>query len=343
MRKCNEENERIKRRYAQYLRSAMRRDHTTVDKAVDAILKFEVSTKFKPFKLFHIEQAVAFVEGLETEISKRTGKPLSKATIKSTLAAVKKFFFWLAGQQGYKSRIAHSDADFFNLNLKDSRIADHRRDIPFPSLDQVKHLFQSMPDGSDIARRNKAFVAFLMITALRDGAIASLKLKHIDLIDGSVHQDAREVRTKASKTFTVWFMPVDQVYTDYFEAYVTYLREELLFGPEDPLFPKPKMGLGNSGGFQVQGLSRDMYSSANALRVILGQAFEAAGVRKYPPHTFRKTVTKWGQGYYTAPEAFKAFSQNLGHESVSTTIDSYCPVSQEEQRRLIKKKKDGAG
>ena len=199
-------------------------------------------------------------------------------------------------------------------------------------------MFDNMPDGSDIERRNKAFVAFLMITAARDGAIASLKLKHIDLIDGSVHFDAREVRTKFSKTFTVWFMPVEPIYVEYFEGYVKYMREGLLFGPEDPLFPKPKMTIGNSGGFQVKGLSHDMYASANALREMLGQSFEASGLTKYPPHTFRKTITKWGQGYYSSPEAFKAFSQNLGHDSVKTTMDSYCPASQEEQRRLIRTK-----
>ena len=37
-RKFNEENERIKRRYLQYLREAKRRDMATVDKAATAIL-----------------------------------------------------------------------------------------------------------------------------------------------------------------------------------------------------------------------------------------------------------------------------------------------------------------
>jgi integrase len=339
-RKINEENERIKRRYAQYLRAAKRLDYKSIDKAMDAVLQFERSTKYKPFRLFHLEQAVVFVEALEIQISKTTGKPLSKPTIASTLRAVRNFIHWLAGQQGYKSRISYSDSEYFNLNLKDSRIANHRKEIPYPSLEQCWLIFDAMLDGSDIERRNKAFFAFLMITALRDGAIASLKLKHIDLVDGSVHQDAREVKTKFSKTFTVWFMPVNQAYTDYFEAYVTHMRETLLFGPEDPLFPRPKMVIGNTGGFQTQGLSRDMYASANALRLVLGKAFEASGMPKYPPHSFRKTITKWGQGYYRTPEGLKALSQNLGHESVTMTIDSYCPVSQEDQKKLIKKKKN---
>ena len=47
-RKYHEENERIKRRYLQYLREAKRMDISTVDKAAEAILRFEQSTNFKP-------------------------------------------------------------------------------------------------------------------------------------------------------------------------------------------------------------------------------------------------------------------------------------------------------
>ena len=336
MRKSNEENTRIKRKYTQYVKAAKRLDEKTVDKALNAILEFETHTGFKPFKKFHIEQAISFMEALQRKTNKKTGKPLSKATIASISNAMKKFIHWLAGQPGYKSRISYSDAEYFNLNLKDSRIAHQRREIPYPSLEQCKHAFSNMPEATDIEKRNKALFAFLMIATARDGAIASLRLKHIDLIDGCVNQDAREVKTKFSKSFKTWFMPVDDVYTDCFYSWVNYLRTNLMFGPDDPLFPKPKMVIGNKGGFQVQGLSRDMYQSANALRKIIGEAFETAGLPKYPPHAFRKTITKWGQDVYITPEALKAFSQNLGHESVATTIDSYCPVSSEQQKRLIK-------
>jgi integrase/recombinase XerD len=43
-RKFNEENERIKRRYLEYLREAKRSDMATVEKAAEAILRFERST-----------------------------------------------------------------------------------------------------------------------------------------------------------------------------------------------------------------------------------------------------------------------------------------------------------
>ncbi len=80
-RKCVEENERIKRRYLQYLREAKGSDTATVDKAADAILRFERSTGFKPFKKFHIEQAIKFKDKLSEAKSEKTGKPLSMATV----------------------------------------------------------------------------------------------------------------------------------------------------------------------------------------------------------------------------------------------------------------------
>ena len=76
MRKVNEENERIKRRYLKYLKAAMRKDANTVQKASDGILRFEVSTNFASFKKFRIEQVIKFREKLEDEVSKATGKPL---------------------------------------------------------------------------------------------------------------------------------------------------------------------------------------------------------------------------------------------------------------------------
>ena len=72
-----------------------------------------------------------------------------------------------------------------------------------------------MPSESDIELRNRALVAFTLLTGARDGAIASLKLKHVDLEEGRLLQDAREVRTKFSKTITTWFFPVgDEIRQD---------------------------------------------------------------------------------------------------------------------------------
>jgi hypothetical protein len=59
---------------------------------------------------------------------------LSKATLYATLTALKRFFAWLAGQLGYKSKISYSDADYFNLTAKETRIAKARRQARVPTL-----------------------------------------------------------------------------------------------------------------------------------------------------------------------------------------------------------------
>ena len=334
-RKCVEENERIKRRYLQFLREASRADMATVDKAADAILRFERSTGFKPFKRFHIEQAVRFKAQLSEAKNERTGKPLAKATVDSALRTVKAFVLWLAGQPGYRSKISYSDAEYFNLNAKDARVAHTERDTPFPTLEQSRHAFAQMPSITPLQRRDKALFAFLLLTGARDGAIASLRLKHIDLVQGCVYQDARDVKTKFAKTFATTFFPVDPEYLQCFSDWVEFLRKDQLFGPGDALFPKPLMGL-NDGGFACLGLSRDTYGDAGKIRDVIKTAFTEAGLPPFAPHSFRKTLVALANVFCRTPEQIKAWSMNLGHDHIATTISAYCPVSPTRQAELIR-------
>lgn len=334
-RKWIEENERIKRHYLRFLREAKRCDLATVDKAADAILRFERSTGFKPFKRFHIDQAISFKQKLSAERNRRTGAPLAKATIDSTLRAVKAFVLWLAGQPGYRSRITYADAEYFNLNAKDSRAAHAQRETPFPTPEQCRHAFDQMPDATPVQRRDKALFAFLMLTGARDGAVASLRLKHIDLVNRCVNQDGRDVKTKFSKTFTTWFFPVEKVYFATFQNWVTYLRTEELFGPLDALFPKPRTEVRN-GSFTCMGLSRDTYGDATRLRSVVKNAFTNAGLPPFGPHSFRKMLGILANDHCKTPEQFKAWSLNLGHESIATTLSAYCPVSPQRQGQLIR-------
>ncbi len=336
MRKLNEENERIKRRYLQYLKAAKRKDASTVLKAAEGILRFEASTGYASFKKFRIEQVIKFQDRLNDATNKATGKPLSKSTIRSILSANKGFVFWLADQTGYKSRIRHSDADYFNMDAKGARVASAVRETPYPSIEMARHAFSYMPDGTETERRNKALFAFFMLTGARDGAVTSLRVKHINMIDSCVYQDAREVKTKNSKTITTFFLPVDTEYLACFTDWGTFLRKDKLFGPDDALFPPPRFAQ-IDGSFTVTGLKRETYKNANAIRAAIKEAFTRADLPAFTPHAFRKTLVKWADIAYPTRQAFKAFSQNIGHSSVITTVSAYCPVSTEEQGALIKK------
>jgi integrase len=201
-------NERVKRAYIDFLRQAMGRTEDSLEAVAAALSRFETYTGFRDFRDFRIEQAQGFKAHLAQERNSRTGGELSAATIYSTLAALKAFFRWLYGQPSYKSRIDASDAEYFNPMANQARIATARREQRGPSIEQIRHVLNAMSARTDIEKRDRAVIAFTILTGARDGATASFKLKHIDIVAGKVDQDAREVATKQAKTFSTFFFPV---------------------------------------------------------------------------------------------------------------------------------------
>jgi integrase len=178
-------------------------------------------------------------------------------------------------------------------------------------------------------------IAFTLLTGARDGALASFKIKHIDVSNRRVLQDAREVNTKFSKSFPTFFFPIDPMLDMIVASWVAELSEQLLYGPDDPLFPSTKVELNGSGQFASDGLSREHWSTASPIRVIFRKAFTSAGLPYFNPHAFRNTLVEVGQTRCRTPEQFKAWSQNLGHEGVLTTFVSYGAVSSQRQSELI--------
>jgi integrase/recombinase XerC len=330
------QNERIKRRYLTFLKEAKRFSESSLDGVAKAIHRFESYTKFRDFRQFHIQQAIAFKSDLAKQRRARTEAPLSKATLLSTLSALKAFFQWLAGQPGYKSRLKYADAEYFNLSEKEMRVAKARREQRVPTLEQIRCVLAAMPAGSEIEQRNRALIAFTLLTGARDGATASLKLKHIDIAEGKLVQDAREVKTKFSKTFTTYFFPVGEDVRAIVAQWVNYLLTEKLWGPDDPLFPATQIALSEARQFEACGLARTHWSNAGPVRAIFREAFARAGIPYANPHSFRATLAGVGEKLCKNPEEFKAWSQNMGHDGVLTTFTSYGEVSRERQARIIR-------
>ncbi len=336
MSKNSPNNERIKREYFAYLKEAKRHSEPTVDAAAKALNRFEVYTGYRDFKAFHTEQAIAFKKHLAGQRGLQSGETLSKATLYATLTQLKRFFQWLAWQPGYKSRFEYSDAEYFNLSDKDTRIATAQREQRVPTLEQIKHVIQKMPTNTEIERRNRALIAFTLLTGARDSAIASMKLKHVDLVEKCVHQDAREVSTKFSKTFSTYFFPVGDEVVRILEEWVFLLREKQLWGNDDPLFPATRIEQGADRQFAVAGLDRIHWRSASPIRGIFREAFLRVGLPYFNPHSFRNTLVRLGQDRCKSPEEFKAWSQNLGHEKVLTTFTSYGAVACDRQGEILR-------
>jgi hypothetical protein len=120
------------------------------------------------------------------------------------------------------------------------------------------------------------------------------------------------------------------------EAWVGYLREEKLWGNDDPLFPATLVTQGADYQFAIRGLDREHWSSASPIRTIFREAFSRAGLPYFNPHSVRNTLVRLGEVRCKSPEDFKAWSQNLGHEKVLTTFLSYGSVACDRQGEILR-------
>jgi integrase len=332
---CNAQNERIKRTYFTHMKEAMQYSDQSIDAMAAAIHRLEVFTKFADFKEFKTQWAIDFKAHLAVQVNRRTKEKLSKATLLSTTSALKAFFQWLSHEHGYKSRIAFRDADYFNLSRGDMAIAKVHRSPKYPTVEQVRRVISLMPAAEPIQKRNRALIAFALLTAARVKAISTLRLKHIDLINRKVIQDPREVETKFRRDFDTVFMPFGDDLFDIVSDWTAYLRDELLWAEDDPLFPATK-SVGADGRFGSTRLDRKPWKTTSPIRAIFKAAFSAAGIPYHHPHTLRHTLGHFGGQFCQTPEEFKALSQNIAHHGVLTTLVNYGTVSRERQAEIIR-------
>jgi integrase len=335
MQKYNPENERVKREYRQWLQDAQGRSEATLDIAAAAIDRFEAHNRFRDFKTFRREQALSFKQHLAAERHPKTGKPLAKATLYGTLKAVQAFFLWLSREPGYRSHVHASDVAYFRPNDNDARIATARRDRPAPSLEQVQHVIANMAVETVVERRDRAVVALILLTGARDAAVASLRTKHLDPANRELVQDARDVRTKRAKTFKTWFFPVGDLAIEAVTTWLGELKHDLLFGPDDPLFPATTNGLDAAGLFAPVGVERRFWTTAAPIRALFQKAFEGAGLPYYGPHSLRRTLVALAYDLKLNPHDLKAWSENLGHEAVLTTLGSYGGLSERDRAETM--------
>ena len=337
MAKFNAENERIKHKYLEWEKEARGKSEATITNIREALYLFDEYTGFKNFKQINTKDIIVFKNALKQKRNLRTGAAVSNVYLFHTSTYLISFFQWLYSQKGYKQKISPTDIDYFNLSAKDKQIARSPRSKRYPTLEQIEHVIKNMPIETDIQKRNRALIAFFALTGGRVTAVTSLKLEHISLENERVEQNPQEVKTKNSKKIVTFFYPVGDLIKGVVIDWVNFLKKERKFGFEAPLFPNTKLSLDANDQFSRQELDSVVWKSATSVRVILKQAFEAAEVEYYNPHSFRHTVAQLGYKFCKTPEDYKAWSQNLGHSSPLTTFTSYGQIDECTQGEIIKR------
>ena len=131
-------------------------------------------------------------------------------------------------------------------------------------------------------------------------------------------------------------MPIGGDALAMFTEWVGELERDHHWGRDDPLFPSTQMGLDDNGGFTPVGILRSGWRRTQPINAIFRCAFEVAGLPYFNPHSFRDMLVRHAMTLNLSMEAMKAWSQNLGHSDLLTTLTSYGTVPVHKQGELIR-------
>lgn len=323
MSKVNPKNERLKHDWLEELE----RDDSasTIDHKLAALACYEEATDYLDFDKITLEAVDIFIK----YVSER---PTRSRTNVATVNSVKSFFQWMVMDERIKGKLARKPINALRLKRKDRTASRARQKRPVATIAQIEAAVRAMPKTSAIERRNRALIAFTLVSGARDGAIISMRVKHVDLISKQVHQDPNEVDTKAGKQINTWFFPVGEVLIQEVYDYVDYLKREQDFTPNDYLFTSSARGRDDNDQFCIIGISKARWANAQPMRDIFRSAFNAVDLPYFNPHSFRKTLMALAYEMELSGEEIKAWSQNLGHEKLDTSVNNYGPVSLDRQR-----------
>jgi integrase len=325
------QNDRLKRDFLIWLREAKQRSPATVDQVRHAIDRYETYTGFKNFDTFNREQAIGFKHALLKVIAQRSGKSMSISTVHHLSQAIRDFFAWLHNKPGFRRAIALHDIAYLNLSSGEERQARTSKPRNYPSVADFRRAILVMPSASALDRRDRAMMALLLITGMRDAALVGLKMQDVDVSRNFVFQDPRHARTKFRKPIDTFMLPIDEDAARIFREWIEFLQTEMRFGPGDPVFPKTIIGLGEDQSFRATGFGREHWADAGPVRRAFAEAFARIGLSFTKPHTVRNTLVQFAYQQKFTAEQMKALSQNLGHESPMTTLGSYGPLTRERQ------------
>ncbi|TXR47479.1 tyrosine-type recombinase/integrase [Phyllobacterium endophyticum] len=324
----NAYNERMKREWFGYLKESAGRSGKSVRKDEIGLQRFEQFFKFENFGVFSKAKAIAYKAFL-------AASHLQTASLVAELKGTKRFLIWLAQNKGYKTKIDLLDVEYLNPSMRERRASQASAGKTFPTLDDVLKAFRMMPAATILDKCDRAMVALVALTGIRDGALVSLKVKHFVPSIKRVHQDPRSVETKFGKEIFSFLFPVGKEFETEFMDWHRLLVDELKYGPEDPLFPKAAHATGKGKSIGVYELVPLHLGDAQTVIRMFKRTFERAGLPPFTPHRFRDMLVAEGYKRQLSIAQFKAWSQNLGHATPKTTLASYGRIPIVEQGQLI--------
>lgn len=308
-------NDRVIYKWLSY---AGRYDVKTVDRHLAAIRYFEAFLQGKPFHTLTTDDVAKVRDDLKRRAKGGATDHLSSSSIKHTVSHLIAFIDWLVKQDGFK-RLPKDLTGYLKLPKATVAASTAAKSKDFPTLAEAEDLLKQMPSKSLVDQRARAVFAIAFLGALRADTIASLKLKHIDIDNRLILQDARTVRAKAGKNINILWFPIQTTFADIVIEWVRKLQS-FGFTGDDGLFPDLKL-LKHRPAF---GLHKPV--PVMTTQHVVTQAFAIASRNidiKYTPHAAKHTIAAERDMRPLTQLERKAWSVNMGHENEQITERHY--------------------
>lgn len=319
-------NERAKYKYRVHLKCVRQRDEKTIIDALKHIRDYELFTDFAGFETYNGELANRYIRSLFQ-------RDLSKSYISDNIRILREFLRWLERQRGYKSKIDYNQIDYLNISKNQMKEAKAMKYPKTYKYNQIIEAIRKMPNVTDKEKRDRAIVSLQALCTLRISELRTVKMESLIEEDGSyfVYVSPHNMSVKFAKTRQACFVPLPKDIIANVIEWFDYLKT-LGFKNSDPLFPVVDNRFTETNLLR-QTIRKDEIKSATTIRDIFKKAFQAAGFEYINPHSFRRTIAQYAQTQ--SPAFLNAVRQNLGHDSIDTTLSSYGHLSNLDQRKII--------
>lgn len=323
--KLNAKNEKIKDKYRVYLKNFRnpKLADETIEQKIASIRMYEEFTKYKDFKEFNAEVGIAVYEWLKDSDSRSIGTALKHAD------NIRVFLDWYFLNHKVPRKKQQQALCVLYARDEDRRLANRLTFVEFPNQEEFDKLID-FEETTPEDKRDKALIVFMLISSARIGAIITSKIDSLDIKKMIYKQDPLEdVATKRSKYIVTKLLMFKKEYFEVIKNWVNYLKNEHNFCDKDPLFPNIK---NYAGGIIAD---KKFTLTENSVNKMLEKRCKQAGIPKYHPHAIRHFSTySCNERAYNGLQ-LKAFSQNMGHENISTTLEKYANMPAEQYISII--------
>jgi integrase/recombinase XerD len=183
----------------------------------------------------------------------------------------------------------------------------------------------SIDQTFEIGKRDAALIAYLLLTGMRDLAVATFPIGCFERATLLIKQDpAKGVKTKRKKTIYSQLLQFDESLVRVVLNWYDYLVNERQFKPTDPLFPQTNIRQSADGySFESHGVKPEFWQTASPIRKILLDRSREANLPYFKPHLFRRAAIRLATPFAKNAEQIRALSQNFGHDNIGTTLMTY--------------------